>query len=769
VVSPPSDVMKKSHSLTGPASDPPEDDHEEGTLSRSKSDSTLCSRSSEFDDPPETGENAPDVKSAASCESPNTRQKEKVVRTKSGDLAAKPVLQLPPRPPRVKLSDAKSAKSPPKSAGRAGTLPNRAGSERTGNDSPRITLAGSRGNVESALQGSVGSDDGKSPKETRSPKASSGRKFSSRPSGPGKRVGFTNSNDSLRNFDGETNVPLVDAGPTLYDLLQQSNAVGLFDMMPSSPLSPSQLEKGTLNVSKTSDTASLFNSTPDSSVACTNLSESGGVGAPGSASCSASLASLGAQNSGAMQTPSNSQPWRRAKISSASLSNPNMRKPPQHLVLSLELDPPRNAGDKCGDGFLITRHGPDGLSDPKERLLNHARGLFDLSDSTDKDTEMPVDMLSTCEMPGASTKFQRLASLPSKRKKFQRPPLPSLLSFTESLVTTNSPEYSIIFILGLVYMWVWLNRFRVNEHRNLLVRRLLSFPTLSTSIRQAVANVMTSISGAEHEYTTWETDIALTQAKRVDLSDPLDPKMGISTKTLALAMSHVASRYLRAIPYTELLKKNWTKKERSPNYHRLIEHTNFVYGWLSAQIVISPRPSVVICRVISLLKNLQKLNNFLHMFCVTGALTRWEVVRMKKCWKDVPSRKTLLLNSAVEITSVGHNYAQYRNAVEQIFPCSMIPFTGTWGKDLSLLEEHVTFSDRTKTVQLVALPKLEVVAKLLLFVCQVQHLAEYSVHASSSAESLVVALRHSEASMSLMPDQQLFAHASQHFEDKAAG
>ena len=149
---------------------------------------------------------------------------------------------------------------------------------------------------------------------------------------------------------------------------------------------------------------------------------------------------------------------------------------------------------------------------------------------------------------------------------------------------------------------------------------------------------------------------------------------------------------LRKIRSCELLSCGWSKKDkekRSPNLLRMIQHFNDVTGYVSALICRETnlaRRVALVQRVLRIIVEAQKQQNYFAVFELSAGLNTSAVSRLKRTWEEVGKDRALLPDKVMALTSPQGNFSAYRNALRVVSgPC--IPYLGQYLSDLTFIED----------------------------------------------------------------------------------
>jgi len=179
---------------------------------------------------------------------------------------------------------------------------------------------------------------------------------------------------------------------------------------------------------------------------------------------------------------------------------------------------------------------------------------------------------------------------------------------------------------------------------------------------------------------------------------------------------------LRAIEPHELLSCGWAKKDkelRSPHLLTMIQHFNDVSWWVAS--VILQQSDVfgrvnVIKKILRLIEECQKLNNYFAVFELSGGLNCSAIGRLHRTWDEVNKAK-LNPQKVMAITQPTKNYSAYRDLVATTTP-PFIPYLGLYLSDLTFIEDGN--KDTLADGAYVNFEKCSMVAKVIQDLCKHQ-------------------------------------------------
>jgi len=150
-------------------------------------------------------------------------------------------------------------------------------------------------------------------------------------------------------------------------------------------------------------------------------------------------------------------------------------------------------------------------------------------------------------------------------------------------------------------------------------------------------------------------------------------------------------RLLCKIHLHELLSCGWAKKDkekRSPNLLKMIDHFNDVTSYVSVLICserdVHKRANIV-RKVLHLIEEAQRINNFFAVFELSAGLNCSAVNRLKLTWEEI-SKDKISPEKVMALTSPQSNFSAYRTALRNA-PVPVIPYLGQYLSDLTFIED----------------------------------------------------------------------------------
>jgi hypothetical protein len=161
---------------------------------------------------------------------------------------------------------------------------------------------------------------------------------------------------------------------------------------------------------------------------------------------------------------------------------------------------------------------------------------------------------------------------------------------------------------------------------------------------------------------------------------------------LAKAITTTEHDLYAAIKRREFLKLAWAKpgkEQGAPNILRMIDHTNQLIRWVTAEIVTTlqlKQRGQVLGKFIALAQRLFAMNNFNGLMEILAALNSAPVRRLKNTWAEISEEQTAGLKQLESVMSHESSYKNYRAALKPASPPA-VPYLGTFLTDITFIEE----------------------------------------------------------------------------------
>ena len=167
--------------------------------------------------------------------------------------------------------------------------------------------------------------------------------------------------------------------------------------------------------------------------------------------------------------------------------------------------------------------------------------------------------------------------------------------------------------------------------------------------------------------------------------------MDINEAEMARQLTIYEYHLLCTIRLYELLSCGWAKKDkekRSPNLLKMIQHFNDVTSFVSV-LICSERDlhkrANIVRKVLRVIEEAQKLNNFFAVFELSAGLNCSAVSRLKFTWEEL-SKDKVSPEKVMALTSPQSNFSAYRTALRNA-PVPVIPYLGQYLSDLTFIED----------------------------------------------------------------------------------
>jgi hypothetical protein len=170
-------------------------------------------------------------------------------------------------------------------------------------------------------------------------------------------------------------------------------------------------------------------------------------------------------------------------------------------------------------------------------------------------------------------------------------------------------------------------------------------------------------------------------------------------KDLARHLTLIEFEFWCSIKLEEFYHTAFSSKEKdklAPNVNRFIKRFNDVSAWVASSVVLAPKKKqrvAVLTRLIQIMDELRRIRNFNGMMAFFSALSLGAIQRLKKTWKEVPSKVMQLWASASKFMDSSGGYKQYKEFIHIADPPT-IPYMGFILRDLDFAEEFPTWVAR---------------------------------------------------------------------------
>eukprot|EP01122_Echinamoeba_exundans_P009625 TRINITY_DN3447_c1_g1_i1.p1 TRINITY_DN3447_c1_g1~~TRINITY_DN3447_c1_g1_i1.p1 ORF type:complete len:997 (+),score=215.44 TRINITY_DN3447_c1_g1_i1:236-3226(+) len=170
-------------------------------------------------------------------------------------------------------------------------------------------------------------------------------------------------------------------------------------------------------------------------------------------------------------------------------------------------------------------------------------------------------------------------------------------------------------------------------------------------------------------------------------------------KDLARHLTLIEFEFWSSIKLDEFYHTAFSSKEKdklAPNVNRFIKRFNDVSAWVASSVVLAPKKKqrvAVLTRLIQIMDELRRIRNFNGMMAFFSALSLGAIQRLKKTWKEVPSKVMQLWTSASKFMDSSGGYKVYKEFIHIADPPT-IPYMGFILRDLDFAEEFPTWVAR---------------------------------------------------------------------------
>ena len=169
-------------------------------------------------------------------------------------------------------------------------------------------------------------------------------------------------------------------------------------------------------------------------------------------------------------------------------------------------------------------------------------------------------------------------------------------------------------------------------------------------------------------------------------------------------MTLIEAKLFCEIKPWELLNLAWSradKEEKAPNVLAMINRSNVVTPWVSAQIVSSKSMKIrveILTRCIQTMVYLEELHNFNGIMEFLAGLQNAGVYRLKETWARLDKKQIRAWDMLKTRMSRDNNFKIFRESLRTVSPPS-IPYLGLFLTDLTFVEEgHNDYCDADRSI-----------------------------------------------------------------------
>ncbi|ELR24956.1 RasGEF domain containing protein [Acanthamoeba castellanii str. Neff] len=178
----------------------------------------------------------------------------------------------------------------------------------------------------------------------------------------------------------------------------------------------------------------------------------------------------------------------------------------------------------------------------------------------------------------------------------------------------------------------------------------------------------------------------------VTVEYPIEEKLMAKTfpRELAECLTIIDQVMLKAIPPKELVRKAYTKPEKSPNMAGMVNHFNSISNWAASLIVLETnqqRRAQLLVQFILAAWECRLIHNFNGSYAIVAALNNAAISRLKQTWALVPARALGRWKELEFLFDFPGAFRNYREAIAKTKP-PVIPFLANYSKNLFGIEEN---------------------------------------------------------------------------------
>lgn len=194
------------------------------------------------------------------------------------------------------------------------------------------------------------------------------------------------------------------------------------------------------------------------------------------------------------------------------------------------------------------------------------------------------------------------------------------------------------------------------------------------------------------------------RAAKQDAAVVSTPFSSVRSKDIACYLTLIDWRYFSAIRATELFDNAWqkpNKNELAPNITALAQRFNTISLWLAESVIDSygrNAHTAVVEKIIEVLKELFKMNNFSSGMAVLSALNNSSVQRLRNLWTAVRKEHRDLVNHFELFMGMTDNFKNYRRHLRKLQQATsdmtranrktpLIPFLALFLRDITFIRD----------------------------------------------------------------------------------
>lgn len=167
-------------------------------------------------------------------------------------------------------------------------------------------------------------------------------------------------------------------------------------------------------------------------------------------------------------------------------------------------------------------------------------------------------------------------------------------------------------------------------------------------------------------------------------------------ETIAEQLTVADYELFKKVTSDELLRANWTKAQtnfKSPNVRSIIRRNTRLTRWLIWSVLCQPTKAAKVKRLtrfMQLAALLEKMNNFMTLASLSGALMNASILKMKEVIKDIKSKVQESFTAAIDVLQLeSTSHTLYRKKLRLMLRVGkfILPYLGYHLTDIVFIED----------------------------------------------------------------------------------
>jgi len=167
--------------------------------------------------------------------------------------------------------------------------------------------------------------------------------------------------------------------------------------------------------------------------------------------------------------------------------------------------------------------------------------------------------------------------------------------------------------------------------------------------------------------------------------------MDLTPQDVACQIAVIDLCYFKTLTLSELMAKNFSKPDKSPNFQFMVQLFNRWSSWVGTEIFacadIHHRVDVIE-KIIDIAWFLRELRDFHGAYALTAGLGHYTIARLNITFEKVSKKSKTTLAALQDVFKADQNHKNYRDELQRSRP-PLVPYLGLFGKDLFVVEENL--------------------------------------------------------------------------------